>query len=209
MKRKALALTLIVALLASARITVVKEAKANFVSPPAKTVMTIETPQNITYNANTITLHFTVETNWAVPYFYSLDGQEWKPIDNITTVSKELLPDWERWWDGQTPIYRKTLVGTCVLSNLSEGGHDLTVYQIYIRYPDQTPQDGNLVHSANVQFSVGDKANIPESPSSQVTTKLSETQPELFPIELALGAFGAHMVIVSIGLLVYFKKRRR
>jgi hypothetical protein len=208
MKRTALVLAIISALLASALagVTVIKEATANFVPPPANTVMTIETPQNITYNVNTVVLNFTVETNLGLLYFYSLDGQERKPIDNITTISEEPLPDWSRWWDGKTPIYRKMLIGTYLLSNLSEGWHNLTVYQIYPLSPE-APQEGNVVHSANVQFSVSDTANILELPSS--TPSLAPTSsPEPFPTTMVIAPM-ASVTVVGVGLLVYFKKRKR
>jgi hypothetical protein len=167
----AVALTLALLALAVAGIQVVKEAKANFASPPANTVMTIENPQNTTYNVKTITLNFTVETNLGLLYFYSLDGQERKPIENITVVSQELLPDWANWWDGKTPIYRKVLRGTCVLPSLSDGWHTLTVYQIWPLTPE-APQDGNVVYSANAKFSIGNTTEIPELPSLAIILPL-------------------------------------
>jgi hypothetical protein len=213
MKRKALALTLILALLALAGV-ILKESTANFVPPPANTVINIETPQNIIYNVNTVPLNFTVETNLGLLYFYSLNGQERKPIDNITTISEELLPDWSRWWDGKTPIYRKMLIGTCLLSNLSKGWHNLTVYQIYPLSPE-APQEGNVVYSANVQFSVSDTANIPEFPSSipsPAPTSSPEPQQEAEPFPTALViASVASIITVSLTCtaLFYFKKRER
>jgi hypothetical protein len=119
--------------------------------PMPYTNITIESPQNTTYPVNTTTFIFFVETDWLLPYFfYSLDGQQLKSIENMTTVSKERLNP-----DSNPPMYRRTLKGSCVLSNLSEGWHNITVYQIYSArgdYSIEDPQNGEIIYSANAKF---------------------------------------------------------
>jgi hypothetical protein len=152
--------------------------------PTSYTEMTIY-PQNKTYNVNTITLNFYVETNTWLNFFYGLDGQKLEPIDNITIVSEELMNP------GRNPtIYRTTLKGGCILSNLSEGWHNITVYQIG-DYPTGKPQDGEIINSASTQFKIA----IPP-----------ETAP--FPTAPVAAASVATVAVVGVGLLVYFRKRK-
>jgi hypothetical protein len=126
-KRKALALILILAFLVSAvaGTQFVKRGKADPI-PALYTELTIENPQNTTYNVNTITLNFSVESlsffQWR-HFSYSLDGKELTRIANVTVASEEGIPI-------SPGIYRENLTGNCVLSNLSEGLHNVTVYLI-------------------------------------------------------------------------------
>ena len=174
--------------------------------PDPDTVMTIETPKNITYTVSPVTLNFTVETNLALRYFYSLDGQKREPIDNITTISEELLTDWPILWIDGTRWYRKTLIGTCLLQHLSEGEHSLTVYQIYPLSP-QAPQEGNVIHSANIQFSVNKTANISELPFSPSPTPAGESNS--FPSSLVIASVVVVAVVLTgLGLLLYGIKRK-
>lgn len=127
MKRKTLALTVILAFLVSAvaGTQFVKLGKADPI-PALYTELTIENPQNTTYNVNTITLNFSVESlsffQWR-HFSYSLDGKELKLIANLTVASEEFIPI-------NPGIYSELIRGNCVLSNLSEGLHNVTVYLI-------------------------------------------------------------------------------
>jgi len=152
--------------------------------PTSYTEMTIY-PQNKTYNVDIITLNFYVETNTWLNFFYSLDGQKLEPVDNITIVSEELMNP------GRNPtIYRTTLKGSCILSNLSQGWHNITVYQIS-PYPTEDQQNGAIFHSANAKFLIA----IPP-------------EPESFPAVPLAAASVATIVVVSVALLFYFRKRR-
>jgi hypothetical protein len=108
--------------------------------------ITIENPQNATYHVNTITLNFTIESNWGVyPCFYSLDGQKMEPIENLTVISREDVNI------GKNPqVHRTTLKGSFVI----------------------------------------------DSSESLLTA-------------LVVDASGASVAILGIGLLVYFKKRKK
>lgn len=82
--------------------------------------------------------------------------------------------------DQQTNI---TISGNTTLSGLSNGGHNVTVYAL-----DET---GNMGASETTYFSV----EIPEVP-------------EPFPTTIVVASV-ASVAVVSIGLRVYFKKRKR
>jgi len=117
--------------------------------PALYTKLTIENPQNTTYNVNTVTLNFSVESlsfyQWR-HFSYSLDGKELKLIDNLTVDSEEFIPI-------NPGIYRELLRGNCVLSNLSEGLHNVTVYLIR----DASTADihyGEAFPLANAQFKI-------------------------------------------------------
>jgi hypothetical protein len=149
--------------------------------------ITIENPQNATYHVNTITLNFTIESNWGVyPCFYSLDGQKMEPIENLTVISREDVNI------GKNPqVHRTTLKGSCVLSNLSEGWHNVTFYLITDHEISlyRTYVKGDVLYSATVQFVI-------DSSESLLTA-------------LVVDASGASVAILGIGLLVYFKKRKK
>jgi hypothetical protein len=146
--------------------------------------ITIENPQNATYRVNTITLNFTVESNWGVyPCFYSLDGQKMEPIENLTVISQENANI------GKNPqVDRTTLKGSCVLINLAEGGHNVTFYLITDHEISlyKTYKKGEVLCSATTQFIIDSS--------------------DPFPTALDIASVVVVAVIVS-GLLVNFKKR--
>jgi len=108
----------------------VENAKANWYIPPSNTTLVISSPQNVTYNTNTLTLNFTVQKNTGLySFFYSLDNNSKVAVENLKQVSKVLLP--EEYQIGDVLFYRYTKEGSAILSNLSEGLHRLTVYEIY------------------------------------------------------------------------------
>ena len=148
MKKAAVPLTLIVALLitAGAGTELVNFGMANPI-PELYTKLTIESPQNTTYNVNTVTLNFSVESlnffQWR-HFSYSLDGKELKRIANLTVDSGEFIPV-------NPGIYKENITGNGVLPELSEGLHNLTVYLIR----DASTADihyGETVPLANASF---------------------------------------------------------
>jgi hypothetical protein len=122
--RKALLLLFVFSFAMVAGTQFIKLGKTNLI-PDLYTYLTLENPQNTTYNVNTVTLKFSAEFvsfSSSFNFSYALDAQEQKPIENITIISESGIPI-------NPGIYRKTLNGSCILSNLSEGWHNITVYQ--------------------------------------------------------------------------------
>ena len=175
--------------------------KANFLPTP-NTEMMIESPQNKSYTVTTITLNFSVETNSALHFFYSLDYNELKPIENLTIVSEELLN-----WIPPCTYYRKTLIGSCIFSNLSEGSHRLTVYQLY--YSTEDPRTEDVASSASANFWITIPTEVPEfkSPWSPPTTPPVHP-PQPFPTPWLI-AIMATVFVLGSGLLFYFWKRKK
>jgi N-acetylneuraminic acid mutarotase len=75
------------------------------------------------------------------------------------------------------------ITGNTTLTGLSYGAHNLTVYA--------TDDSGNTGTSETIYFTI------------------AEPEPEPFPTTLVVAASVATVVLVSAGLLVYFKKRKR
>jgi hypothetical protein len=188
MRKVFLVVALVLALLFStlAGTLLVDSVKANGYIPTANTEIEIDNPQNKTYTNNTIALNFYVwEAFRWLNFFYSLDGQEMKAIENMTTTSEFDLNA------GKNPTVIVTnLRGSCVLSNLSEGWHNVTIYQIG-DYPTGIPQNGEIINSASTQFIIA----IPP-------------EPKPFPTTFIITASGVSLAVAGAGLLVYFKKRK-
>jgi hypothetical protein len=128
MKRKALALTLVLALLfsavAGAQLSLL--AKANFIFPPGNPIITILSPTNSTYNVTTLSLKVTFETyhtafeaplvsNKTRVFSYALDGKNPDPL-TITTARDEGYPGGDVFFESSD-----------ILPDLTEGLHNLTV----------------------------------------------------------------------------------
>ena len=79
-----------------------------------------------------------------------------------------------------------TIRGNVTLGGLSEGSHNLIVYA--------NDTAGNMVSSQTLHFTVSVN---------------KEPQPEPFPVVPLAAASVATIAVVSVGLLVYFKKRKR
>lgn len=140
MKLAAIAVVLAILLITGvAGVSSIKLVEANPFPPPI-TEITIENPQNTTYNVNTIVLFFSAESVYLnFPnsiFYYSLDGGERKLIVNRTTISQEFLPI-------NPGIYINNVTGNCTLDNLSEGWHNVTVYDIR-----------HLIYSADAKFKI-------------------------------------------------------
>jgi len=149
MRKTAEALALAVLLITTAAGTrLVNLGMAN-PTPELYTRLTIENPKNMTYNVNTVILNFSVESlsffRWR-HFSYSLDGKELKRIANLTVDSEEFFPV-------SPGIYKENMTGNCVLPDLSEGLHNLTVYLIR----DASTADGHYgetVPLANASFNI-------------------------------------------------------
>jgi hypothetical protein len=84
--------------------------------------------------------------------------------------------------DGQDNI---TMLGNITLTNLTNGTHNVTVYA--------WDPAGNIGASETVNF---------------IIAKVTESQTEPFSTILVTISFGASVVAVAVGVLVYFKKRK-
>jgi hypothetical protein len=129
MKRKTLALTLVLALLfsavAGAQLNLL--AKANFIFPPGNPIITILSPTNNTsYNVSTLSLKATFETyhtafeapivsNKTRVFSYALDGKTPEPL-TIITARDEGYPGGDVFIESSD-----------ILPELTEGLHNLTV----------------------------------------------------------------------------------
>jgi len=167
--------------------------------PPINPKITIENPQNTTYNINTITINFTAESNWgAYSCFYSLDGSEMHPINNMTIISQE-----EANIGKSPPVSRTTLRGSVVLSDLTDSWHNVTFYQINQQGPfwGQIDAYGNFV-----ELEEGEILN-----SVNTTFKVDTSFPKVdtsFLTALVIASM-VSVAFVGAGLLVYFNKRKR
>jgi hypothetical protein len=166
--------------------------------------ISIQSPQNETYNTEPILLNFTVKNNYvsdAYLYFYLLDGQDRQSsvkVKEIQVIGQETISN-----DTYVPYTEYTLWGQAILPNLSDGPHNLTVFMGWVK------EDGVIYHanidpfSTTAHFSVDTTTPTPSpSPSPQ------ETEPELFsPTWLAVVA------IIAIGgaafTFYYFTKNRK
>jgi hypothetical protein len=183
--------------------------------PPMYTEITIKKPLNTTYYVNTVPLIFSVDTDYQLnSYFYSLDGQERKPVENTVILLQEDINL------GKNPqITRTVLNGSCVLYNLSEGWHTVTVFQISHLIGGDPEYE--IPFSESLQF----KIEIPEpdpSPSPQTSPALPEApapsssnsgslnppKSEPFSVDL-VAASVIVIVVVGAGLLVSFRKHRK
>jgi hypothetical protein len=203
MKRTALAPTLILALLfsavAAAELVNLAEANPTYIKPLYCRI-SIQSPQNGTYNTETVFLNFTVKTNEgdfdSYPYFYLLDGQSSVEVEEIQVIGQKRVSDDVSYY-GSTPwapYTEYTLRGQAVLSNLSDGWHNLTVFM----GADWVISNQTIVDPffATVHFSI-DTTSL-EHPQ--------EPQSEPFPTTL-VAASVASVVVIGAELLLYFKKR--
>lgn len=88
--------------------------------------------------------------------------------------------------DGEANV---TIAGNTTLNGLSQGSHRLTIYA--------TDTAGNTGASETIYFTIAQE------------TEPEPQQSEPFPTTLVVAASGASVAVVSVGLLVYFKKRSR
>jgi len=179
--------------------------------------ITIDNPQNATYNIDTVTINFTVESSYMSYWFYSLDGEEIKPIENMTLLSKINANA------GKNPsVDRNTLRGSCIFSNLSEGYHNVTFYLINPYEGFSLPlgeeyKKGDVVYLANTSFIVEPTPTALPSPSPSPSPSITQ-QPTLSPSPTADNTqenFTEILIIISlvtvavvVGLLVYFRHRK-
>jgi hypothetical protein len=203
MKRTALAVRLVLALLLSivATIQVVEVAEANPLPPSwmnPKMSITIQSPLNGTNNALPVFVNFTAQCSgefslsdnpsqegWIKAFFYVLDGQDVRSSGiNFTEIQlKGTHPtDRDHYYDYSGQAY---------LNNLTEGSHSITVYYGVLVNVDSPYEQivYNENWSATSQFYVHTEAT-PELPQ--------------FSLWIILSLFMVATLLTS----VYFKKRK-
>jgi hypothetical protein len=132
-----------------------------------------------TYGTTDVPLNFTVNEP-ASWIGYSLDGKKMVTITDTVILTRSLGRD-----------------NYCiVLSGLSAGSHSVVVYA--------KDAAGNTGESEALNFTIAMEAQ-PETEQSE--PELQPSNPEPFPATLVVASI-ASVAVVSLGLLVYFKKRR-
>jgi hypothetical protein len=206
MKKTVLALTFILTLFSAAfcaQIISLAEANPNMFIKPRYCHISIQSPQNGTLNSAQVLLNFTVK-KWDISdvysYFYILDGQDIQSgvkIEEIQLVGEETISN-----DAGFPYVETTLIGQAVLPNLSDGAHSMTVF-IGEVLGDGAIRPANVdPFSATVSFNVDSTIQSP-SPTAQ------ENEQKPFPTTMVATASGVSAGLACLGLLVYFKKRKR
>jgi hypothetical protein len=142
MKKAHLVAISISALLISlvAGVQAVEVAKANPINQkPIYEIISIQLPQNNSYNINPISLNFTAKTNLfssACPYYYRIDEEAPKRIDQIkialqTEITNDTNPSaFPEYGPNYFPYTEYILEGNAVLPYLTEGWHNLKVYEL-------------------------------------------------------------------------------
>jgi hypothetical protein len=138
-----------------------------------------------TYNFSSTPIHFSVFRNQ--PPNISLISPENKTYYQ-STISLDFTLDEptsqiEYSVDRQNNV---TIIGNTTLTDLSIGEHNCTVYA--------TDVEGNIGASETITFTI---------------TKPEQPEPKPFPTTLVAIASGVSVAIIGVGLLVYFKKRKR
>jgi hypothetical protein len=145
--------------------------------------ISIQSPQNRTYDTEPVLLNFTVKTNYelgAYQYFYFLDGQ-----DTQASVKVEEIQDF-----GPSAEYHHE--GQIVLPTVSDGWHNLTVFLGYV------DADG-VIHNADVDpFSATAHFNVDAA-----------SQQEPFPATWLIAAIATIAVGGAAFTLYYFTKNRK
>ena len=190
MRKSATALITALLVTAAAGTFLVRFGKANFL-PDIDPSMVIETPHyNRTYNTDTVTLNFTATTNWdTYPFFYSIDGQENLTVENVTVISqKEASPP------SGLSVSRTTVRGSCVLSKLTEGWHNLTLCMVtdHVFNLYRTYEKGEILALETTAFFVE-----------------TSPKPESFPTIPVVAVSVVSIVAVAAAGLVFARRRRQ
>lgn len=203
MKRTALALTLILALFSavvSTQMVNLAEANPNLIKGFYCNI-SVQSPQNGTYSTAPVLLNFTVKNNYVYDvylYFYLLDEQDMQSsveIEEIEIIGEETISN-----DTHFPYTEYTLKGQAVLSNLSDGPHNVTVFMGWVN-ADGVIYPANIdPFSATAIFNVDSTIKSP-SPSPQ------ETQTAPFPTTFV--AASAAIVATGSGLSAAYYVRKK
>jgi hypothetical protein len=189
MKRTALALIFTIALLLSvmAGTKMVNLAEANpwppgYFPPPPPYVI-IQSPQDrVYYDTELILLNFTFKANSELNPSASL----FYLLDGKDYRLESVKVEEVTYFVLDEEDYHAGYEGHVLLSNLSDGPHTLIVFAGYA--DSDGVINGSIGNDAKVNFSI---------------------EPEPFPTTMVATASGVSAALACLGLLVYFKKRRR
>ncbi len=168
--------------------------------PEINPVIRISNNQNVTYVANSIIFNFTASSSYAAfPIYYSLDDSDKLAVGNMTVISKEDANI------GKNPeVDRTTVQGSISLSNLTKGGHNVTLYMVSDRdmwiYKDYFK--GDVIASESVSFFVDTPIIYPSMP-----TDFSRNPSHLDPI-VYLIPVSIIVVVVVLSVLLYRRHRK-
>ena len=97
------------------------------------------------------------------------------------------------------------------LSLLTRGTHTVKIdVEAFTYYDDPEPEHGDyLTFSKNISETVHFTVNADMPTPSPTSTPTSEPQQDAFLATLAAAAAGASATVVGLGVLVYFKKRKK
>ncbi|MCZ2809156.1 MAG: hypothetical protein O2V44_07375 [Candidatus Bathyarchaeota archaeon] len=167
MKRIELAITLILTLLFSvaAGLPVIEEAKANpsgMARMMWRDIIVVQSPQNKTYNVETVLLNFTVEfLSEKYSTRYVLRNVQRRTLTVDVTTKRTNATHKYKYFTAAIAQYNSHL------PNLADGTYSLTVQRYYVN--QREPEGITVWSSATVIFTIdttsGDTAVIPEFPS--------------------------------------------
>ena len=232
MKRTALALTLLLALLLSsvAGTKLVSQAEANPSPSGPDATFRIVSPENKTYRTNNITLSVTSEH--APFWYYNVDGASFKSMIWIENTVSLNLSD-----SSHTIVATAFALGSaCVTFTIDTTAPNVSVtspqnktyesFDVPLNFTVNEPVS-QIAYSLDGQENVTIAGNttltdLPDGEhngtvyahdmagnvgASEAVTFTIDT-PEPFPtMQVAAAASGASLAVIGVGLLVYFKKR--
>jgi hypothetical protein len=196
--------------------------------PNPQMTVSIQSPQNGTINSLPVLVNFTSKADnqfsvsddttqsWVRSFFYVLDGQDMKTMGMRFEGTKT------------TKIYEDPVTygyhfdGQAYLTNLADGPHNITVYYGAVNKIGYvgTPKEQIIINpawQATSQFYVDNKLapglTLTPSPTPNTTTLMPtvNTGPH---VDLAVSYFpyivgiAAIVIVLIVGLLVYFKRRK-
>ena len=129
-----------------------------------------------------------------------MDGQELKPVSNITIITQE---DYNK--AHNFPIYRTTVEGNFSLSNLSNGLHNVTVYDVIttdFSLGLTHYEKGEPICSANYSFEVE---------LTLISTPISTINIDSAPFDLITPLIIAFIIIgaTAFGFLLFYRRHRK
>jgi hypothetical protein len=204
MKKTALALTIIVVFLVP---SMANAQTTSYYSPDVNGTnyyLEIYSPNNQTAYNQTMLLNFYLQWHWDLMPLAALDGDYAYSIDDnpfVSIESNQTANDRYASAPSENFKYDPSFSYSLGTSNLTSGYHKIVIAA-------QLHWDLGLLYnqsSSPVFFSVQNlNPALTPTPSPEPTPK-----PETFPTTLAIVSVIAVVAVVAIGLLVYFKKRRR
>jgi hypothetical protein len=127
-------------------------------------------------------VYFSVDTTSPSISVLSLENMTYEVSDvPLNFTINEMVTEMSYSLDGQSNV---TVTGNTTLSGLPVGVHNVTVYA--------WDEAGNVAASETTTFAIAEP----------------ESEPKPFPTMSVVAASGASVVVLGVGLLVYFKKRK-